>query len=232
MLAQTSLWSFEKSRLRAEQNGLEIRFLMVLDRPTQETQEVVAQHPMLRGSDQIIVCDHGGVASSRNTGISHSDGRYVCTLDGDDLISIDYFSRHVAAAEAAGPQAILHPEMVVSFGMYNAYSWQMHQPGPHYDKYNLLAVNPWISAAFARREIFQETPYQEFKTARTGFGYEDWHWNCQTISDGFVHELAWGTVYFYRRKHRGSLNESAHSQRAMIAPTAFFDTLGLEGEMK
>lgn len=225
MLAQTSLWSFERSRQSIEKKGVELRFLMVLDRPTQETREVVAQHPIVRSSDQIIVCDHGDVASSRNTGIARADGSYVCTLDGDDLISTDYFARHLEAAQASGPGSILHPEMVVSFGMYNAFNWQMHQPGPHFDRYNLLTVNPWISAAFARREVFEDIPYLECDTARTGFGYEDWHWNCETIARGLVHELAWGTIYFYRRKYRGSLNESAHSQRAMIAPTAFFDTL-------
>lgn len=230
LLAYASLCSFERSRLTAEAKGIEVRFIFVHDCADNETQRVVAAHPAVRVTDLLIYCEQGDPASARNLGVAASDAIYLCTLDADDLISLDYFQRHVEMAGAAGKNVVLHPEIVVSFGMYNAFSWQLHQPGEYYDKHGLLTVNPWISAAFARRELFLDVSFQHCDTAASGFGYEDWHWNCETIARGISHELAWGTIYFYRRKWKGSRNENANIQQALVAPSQFFATLGLEDD--
>ena len=222
VLAHTAMNSYLLSRKFAKDEGYRVQLVFVLDNADSQTKAIAMSHPMLDGSETFVETTHGDLALARNSGISASAGDYICTLDGDDLISRRYFSCHLIEAAKNDRRVILHPEMVVSFGMYNAFNWQVDQAGEYFDKDSLLTINPWISAAFCRRETFQEAPYRACYPRTTGFGYEDWYWNCETISRGFVHRLAWGAVYIYRRKLHGSLNEASHGMRSVIPPTKLF----------
>ncbi|MFD0725313.1 glycosyltransferase [Lysobacter brunescens] len=224
-LAHTSIMSFAAAREITERTHGKIEFVFVLDRADAITRGVVMAHPARRPDDIVIEVDHGDPGEGRNAGIAASRGEFACILDADDLVSSKYFSCHLDAHSGRGEDIILHPEIVVCFGMYNTFGWQVHQPGNFFDKHGLFSVNPWISAASARRSVFESTPYVSHHTQATGFGYEDWHWNCETYARGLIHELAWGSAYFYRRKHWGSRNESAHGQRALISPSAYFEAL-------
>ena len=223
VLAHTAMNSYIQSRKFARDEGFRVQLVFVLDNADSQTKAIAMSHPLLDGSETFLETTHGDLALARNSGVSASTGEYVCTLDGDDLVSRRYFSCHLIEASRNDARVILHPEMVVSFGMYNAFNWQVDQAGEYFDKDSLLTINPWISAAFCHRETFEETPYRACYPRTTGFGYEDWYWNCETISKGFVHRLAWGAVYVYRRKFYGSLNEASHGVRSVIPPTRLFE---------
>lgn len=222
LLAHTAIRSFANSREIARAEGCEVQLVLVLDAADALTRDVVSNHPDLDGTEIIKEVDVRDVALARNIGIDVAGGDYVCTLDGDDLISRRYFLNHVAEAEKGDENLILHPEIVLSFGMYNAFNWQVDQAGEYFDMNSMLTVNPWISAVFGRRRIFDESPYVACYPQKTGFGYEDWYWNCETLSKGILHRLAWGSVYFYRRKLQGSLNESNHQMRSVMPKTGLF----------
>jgi glycosyltransferase involved in cell wall biosynthesis len=222
ILAHTALNSYISARSAAERSGINVEFILVLDCADENTSDIVKNHPLLDGTEVILELGEGDSALARNQGIKVARGRYVATLDGDDLISTAYFLSHIQEASKGGAQVILHPEVVVSFGMYNAFNWQVDQAGEYFDKPSLLMVNPWISAAFAERSVFERVPYLACHPAKTGFGYEDWYWNCETIAHGFVHRLAWGSVYFYRRKNIGSRNESSIAIRSIVPRTRLF----------
>jgi glycosyltransferase involved in cell wall biosynthesis len=214
--------SYLLSRRFARDEGFSVEMVFVLDRADPKTKAIVISHPLLDGSEKFVEVDHGDLALARNSGVFASSGEYICTLDGDDLISRRYFCCHLIEAERNDLRTVLHPEMVVSFGMYNAFNWQVDQAGEYFDADSLLTVNPWISAAFSHRSIFEEIPYRACYPRATGFGFEDWYWNCETIARGLVHRLAWGAVYVYRRKYHGSLNEVSHGLHSVMPPTALF----------
>lgn len=222
ILAHTSLRSYLLAKRVAAAEGIDVRFYLVADNADEETLRVIENHPELDGTEQLIRVTVGDSALARNAGIAVAASDFLCTLDGDDLISRRYFVEHLRAAEALDKSSILHPELVVSFGMYNAFNWQVDQEGPYFNRESLLTVNPWISAAFARREVFERTPYAACYPTSTGFGYEDWYWNCETVAKGSLHRLAWGSAYFYRRKLSGSVNESSRCLNVVMPRTRLF----------
>jgi len=228
ILAHASLCAFEASRIHVDE-GAEIRFVLILDNASQETREVIARCPAVRSTDVIIEVEHGDLGLSRNAGITFSDADYLCTLDADDLIGKRYFSSHLEAAVRASSAVVLHPEMIVCFGKYNCFNWQFHQPDEYFDPHFMLTTNCWASPSFSDRSIYEHVPYAPCRTKETGFGYEDWHWNCETMASGYVHELAWGGVYFYRRKHSMSMNASVTALKAVIPPSRLFEDIGLKG---
>ncbi len=223
LLAHAALRSFALARANAQAQGVSVQFVLVLDRADETTTEVVSRHPDLNGSEKLLAVDHGDLAFARNAAVAQSDGEWLCTVDGDDLVSRSYFTKHVGECRRVGAGSVLHPEIVVSFGKYNAFNWQVDQAGEYYDPRTLLTANPWISAACAHRSVFEQIPYARCQPSVTGFGFEDWHWNCETIASGLIHRLAWGTIYLYRRKNAGSLNAVSHALSSVMSRTAFFE---------
>jgi len=222
IFAHSALRSYALARQIAADEGVDVRFVLVLDNADEETRRIVKAHPDLNGSEQLVEVSVGDAALARNAGIVVCDTDFICTLDGDDLISRRYFADHYKATLSLDENVILHPELVVSFGMYNAFNWQVDQAGPYFDRNSMLTINPWISAAFARRKVFEQTPYAPCFPTTTGFGYEDWYWNCETLAKGNEHRLAWGTAYFYRRKFSGSVNETSRSLNVVMPKTRLF----------
>lgn len=223
ILAHASLRAYGIAREYARAEGIDVEFVLVLDRPDDFTRGLVAHHPIIDGSEVIVEADVGDLPLARNAGVVNATGEIISIIDGDDLISRGYFVEHLRQLTQLGRKHILHPEIVVSFGMYNAFNWQLDQCSEYYDKGVMLTVNPWVSAVFAYREVFESIPYVACHPSKTGFGYEDWYWNCETMSRGYTHRLAWGTAYFYRRKWSGSLNEAAHGVRAVMPKAGLFD---------
>jgi len=224
VLAHTSLSSFGVARSNA--SDADIRFIIVMDRPSSDTVDIIHRHPDVRSTDLILQVDNGDPGLSRNSGIQASDADYACILDADDLIGSQHFVRHLRIAEQMSKRTILRPEMVVNFGLHNSFNWQVHQPGQYFNPYTLMMVNVWSIMSFAHRSTYEDVPYSPAFTKDTGFGYEDWHWNCETLGRGYVHELAWGCIHFYRR--RWSRNEIANTFKATIEKSCLFEDLGLE----
>ncbi|MEF2155275.1 glycosyltransferase family A protein [Luteimonas sp. FXH3W] len=222
VLAHTALTSICQSSLRAIAAGVRVEVILVLDRADSLTVSSVLNHPKMGGGEVLLHVSNGDLALSRHSGIDVARGEFICIVDGDDLISRDYVLRHFLESQKHGENVALHPEIVVSFGMYNAFSWQVDQGGEYFDKPSLLVVNPWISAVFARKTLFESIPQVEINTVKTGFGFEDWCWNCETIAAGIEHRLAWGTVYMYRRKFSGSMNENSRIAKAIVPPNSLF----------
>lgn len=222
VLAHAALRSYLLSCAKARETGIFMEVVLVLDTADDETISMVCDHPDLVGDEIVVRTDVADSAQARNLGIAQSSGKFVCTLDGDDLVSRDYFQRHVEFARTASERTILHAQVVVSFGMDHRYSWQIDQRTMPFSKDMLISENPWVSAVFARREVFQEIPYVPCFPHKTGFGYEDWHWNCQSVAAGYEHVAVPGTAYFYRLKQSGSINTVNSALKAVMPPSALF----------
>lgn len=222
LLAHAALCSYLQSRAHARQAGMEVEVVLVLDNADTETAAIVRNHPDLLGDEVIIPASVGDSALARNLGLAQARGIHACTLDGDDLISREYFQRHLALAAQLPENTILHAEMVINFGRDTFVSWQLDQRTMPFSADMLISENPWVSAVFARREVFAAVPYAACHPQQTGFGYEDWHWSCQTIAAGYEHRVVPGTAYFYRLKQAGSVNATSSALQAVMPPSDLF----------
>lgn len=226
VLAHPTLHSIERCRKFAEERGIGVDFVITLDNADAETKRVVTEHPVLRSSDQVHEVSFRDLSSCRNFAIENARGDYVGTFDGDDYFSKNWIARCVELIDVEGEKNIYHPELMLAFGGWNAYWWQVDQLEEYYRPSALLSMNYWNACAFAARSVFEKCPYQVSRVGEAGFGFEDWHWNCETISVGYAHRLARGTARFERRKEGGSLNIAHQLAGAVIKPSRFFEDFG------
>jgi hypothetical protein len=223
VLAHTTLHSIERCRRYAEEAGLAVELVMTLDNADSETRRIVRNHPILRQGDIVHEVDYRDLSTCRNHAVQHARGRYIGTFDGDDYFSANWIARCVELIREEGEKRIFHPEIMVAFGAWNAYWWQVDQLEGYYRPGALLTTNYWNACAFAAKSVFERCPYHVSRVGEAGFGFEDWHWNCETIAEGLVHRLARGTARFERRKEGGSLNVAHQRVGAVIRPTRFFE---------
>lgn len=223
LLAHKSLLSLGRCRAAAERSGLRVEIVATLDRADAETTRIVQAMRGPGQPDVLVPLEVGDLGLSRNAGIARAQGGHVLICDGDDYLSANFITRCMETLAASGEPAIAHPELVITFEAEHAIWWQTGSDAPGFDPACMLAMNPWNACCFAPREIFLQTPYTLARPGETGFGFEDWHWNSETLASGHPHLVAAGTVHYVRKKAAGSLNIAHATQRSLIPPTRLFD---------
>lgn len=223
LLAHRSLLSLSRCRAAAEREGLAMEVIATLDRADAETERVVRAYALPGKPDVLLPLDVGDLGQARNHAIRSATGRWILICDGDDYLSEQFIVRCVRHARACCEEIILHAELVILFEGWNAISWQYGDDDPAFDPACLLVCNPWNSCSFAPRSVYLDTPYARARPGESGFGFEDWHWNCETLAAGHHHRIAPGTVHYVRRKTRDSLNAAHAGQHALIPRTRLFD---------
>ena len=224
-MAHRSLGSIIRCCRHAELLGITTQVFAVLDDADEETQRVIHEHPALRQQDQTFDLSFGDVALSRNYAIRESKSKYVAIIDGDDHVSTNWLGAAFLRATKAGGASIVHPQTIISFGATSIVRYQPDQIIEKIDKARLLVSNLWNICAFGRREIFIDVPYISTGKKDSGFGFEDWHWNCETVASGYLHVTALRTVYFERHKSSGSLNRVHQQAGAVIRSSRLFRQL-------
>lgn len=223
LLAHKSLLSLSRCHAAAGQAGIKMEILATLDQADPETERVVCSFDAPGKPDRILHLDVGDLGLARNAAVQAAVGRHLLICDGDDYLSRDFIVRCAENMHENGGKTILHPELVVVFGEQNALWWQQGDDDPSFDPACMLVCNPWNSCCFAERSIFERVPYQLARPGESGFGFEDWHWNCETLALGYHHRIAPGTVHYVRKKGSGSLNMAHASHDALIPATRLFD---------
>jgi len=224
-MAVATLHAVERMRRFAEARGVRVQLVMTLDGGDPETEAAIAGHPALRDGDTLHHVQLSDLSLCRNYAIERADGAFVAILDGDDLFSENWLAAAVECIVEHGPATIAHPRLMIAFGIWNAYWEQLDQTDPRFLPETLVSLNHWNACSVARREVFARCPYVVARVGESGFGFEDWHWNCETIAHGYVHRAVERTFRLERRKAEGSLNLAHQSHAAIVRPSAFFDTL-------
>ena len=222
LYAHSTLNSIERCCNYSRMNGVSVECVFVLDSVDDETKNVFYRHSIVKKSAIVVEVESGDVGAARNIGIKKAAGSAVAILDGDDYYSKNWIERAWNSLSEYGDKAIIHPECMVTFGNHREYCWQVDQSDKLFSKDGLLVYNYWSSWTFARRNVYISHPYGETRPLETGFGYEDWHWNCEMVAKGYEHRLAPGTVGFYRRKANNSLAASSIAAGAIIKPSSLF----------
>lgn len=225
IVAHRTLLGLNRLRRHAEENGIQVGIIAVLDCADGDTREIVRSSPLLGGNDQILEVSNGEPGLSRNNGISASSADYVGIFDGDDYYSANWLTEALATARSRTGDVIVHPEYQISFGTVHcvARSLDMDET-PDYPLGNCLTVNPWGVCSFGRRELYLSCPYHSLEFKNNGFGFEDWHWNLEVLTRGMRHVSAPGTCHFYRRKPSSAL-VSQSAAGAIMKPSAFFESV-------
>jgi glycosyltransferase involved in cell wall biosynthesis len=221
LLAHSTLNSVHRCRKYAQETGLRTESIWVLDSVDEETRRVVTSHPTAAEDMRFVEVSHRDPGATRNSGVATARGQVVAILDGDDYYSENWIERGFYFLSLFGDHCIVHPEFVIGFGVEKVWG-RMVDPGKNgLERGGLLVENYWPRWSMASREIYEQTPYVTTRPAITGFGHEDWHWNCETIAKGIEHRLAIGTVGFRRRKLTGGWR-NASMENASLPPTELF----------
>jgi len=155
------------------------------------------------------------LSASRNNAVKSAKGVYVTFVDADDLMSKNWL---VSALEIVktNPGSIVHPEYSITFGDDNLLWKKRNSTTLTNDTLAIIDNNLWDSPCLAKKEIFTSNPYHP---NGNGFGYEDKHFNAQTIAAGITHLVAPESILFVRRKVSGSMLRQASADLVTIAPT-------------
>lgn len=220
LLARKSLLSLERCIEHAERHGTSVEVIATLDDADDLTYETVAKHIKKFRAGVLLEFNEKDLGEVRNRGIDAANGSRILICDGDDYLSEKMISKSQHAAESGPPDAIFHPQLVLYFGASVELAWQIPSTADEFNKDSMLMFNPWTSCCFASHSIFLQTRYQD--TRPIGFGFEDWHWHCETIAKGLEHHIVPETVHYVRRKSAGSMSGAQASAGAVIRPTRLF----------
>lgn len=195
LLANASLASLARAKSCAESQGLSVEALAVLDNADALTTAVFDN---FHGAElRILHVNCGDLGKARNEGVLAASGEWIAFLDADDLWGANWLSSALEAASRDSRNIIWHPEINVYFG-------EAHHIFPHIDMesqdFNPLVLyyaNYWTALCMARRKFCIELPYCGVDI-ESGIGYEDWHWNTESIGRGAIHKIVKGTGHAIR----------------------------------
>jgi len=223
LIGHKTLMGLERLRLFANKRNISVEFVLVLDGADSETTRIVRSSPVLRDSDKIVEVANYDQGASRNSGVAAARGEYVCIFDGDDYYSENWLINALNIVNSKQGSVVVHPAYVVCFGVVHSIGNTLDiDINSDYPLSNLFSVHPWVSSSFATRDIYLSHPYHRSDSNNTGFGFEDWHWNLEILSQGIRHVSAPNTALFYRRK-KSSVLVHHHEENVLVRPSRFFD---------
>ncbi|MFW2514609.1 glycosyltransferase [Demequina sp. SO4-13] len=203
----------------ASHAGLSVEVVLVRDRADARTVEQVDE--LVAGAVladavrvQVTDVDHGDLGLARNDGIAASTAPLVGVLDADNLPSENWLAAAHAVLGAATEPSIVHPARILKFGDDLAVWPLMSTRDPRFQPGLLAWFNMWDAFALMHREVALAHPYRECRP-HTGFGPEDWAFNCDTVAAGIPHLIAAETTLYYHVRHHGSLS---HAHGGSLVP--------------
>lgn len=197
VMAGVSIRSFLDCIDFAKTRGVSVEVLGVLDRPDRKTRDVFSALSEL--GHRVIELDFGDQGQARNCAVERSSGKYVAFLDGDDLWSLNWLVEALKVCEDSPGKVICHPEYNWFFDQNSNVLLMTDDRDPFYQENFLRFANYWDALCLAPRQAHLDAPYCARDVAG-GFAYEDWHWNCETVSLGYRHWVATDTIHFKRRR--------------------------------
>jgi len=199
--------------------GVDAQILIVADHVTRDTTEAIRPYQDRVQIESINVRDLG---LARNFSAEIAVSEYIAFFDGDDLIGNTWLYKAFIVAQKS-PRNIVHPNFFVSFGDEARQHIGEVVSMPTAPKERLIFNNLFPSTHLSRRSTCLAVPYRK-SDLLSGFGYEDWTWNRDTVRAGYTHVIAPDTIFFWRRKQANSLSSEALSRKCLPMPSPrFFD---------
>jgi glycosyltransferase involved in cell wall biosynthesis len=221
-LVHRSVRSAQRAIRFAEQQGIKVELIAILDTPSAETLGYFVEHERAFALvSRVDFCDMG---LARNRGAEISRGRYLTFLEAGELLSENWLAAAFRFGFTETDQAlVLHPALSLSFGREPLLVKHLDSTSPDYSPLNLIKCDYWGALSFVSRDFFLSGNQFTAADASKGFGHEAWHWNCETIAHGAVHRVVPETVLFKRQKSAGADFESHRPKQLVMRPTSLFD---------
>lgn len=202
LLLQASLACLQRASAYAAERNLSVDVHLVLDRPDEPTLAVADSFRRVLKSFAIV--DFGNLGESRQAGLQQAPNEWIAFLDGDDLVSINWLHDAYAWAKQSDRpfDTVFHTELFIGFGAEVFFRRALRTRDPEFDPLCLIADWFFCNNLFAHNSIFKRYPIEPYDHAN-GLGAEDWHWSCQTTSEGVARDFVPETAYFYRIKPPG-----------------------------
>ena len=219
-MAHTTMRSLFRAVEYADLRDIATEIVIVMDKPDEETKEYFSRY---ENSELLIkTVNFGDLGLTRNFGVNLSSGNYITFLDDDNLYGKNWIYESVRYLEENN-DIIVHPEYHIAFESENLIWHQISSnDNDRFNAANLIEDNYWDSVCATKKQILLKYPYQS-TTGSKGFGFEDWHFNCETLAAGIEHHIVPGTVHFMRKKRTGSLAKFTLQDNRIIRPTKLFE---------
>lgn len=173
-----------------------------VDNPTVDTSHYIKVHQKTTIKDvRLFQNAFGDLGSSRNFAIKKAQGRYIATIDADDLMSENWLSAALSTLESQKETTVAHSEATVEFEGVDTLIIKHGEIDPVTDTLLSVYANRWNSVIVAPRHLLLEETYTPNSP---GYGYEDWNLNCRLIHRGIHNILIPHTAIFVRRKKSNS----------------------------
>ncbi len=146
---------------------------------------------LARPRTRVVHGERRGLPGARNFGAGHTEGRYLCMVDADDLLEPTYLERSIQALESR-PDAAFASHWLRAFGD-ETWDWTPTDCGfPE-----LLHANTVNGAALLRREVFDTVG--GFDESMVD-GCEDWEFWIRVVDAGFTGVIIPEFLFRYRRR--------------------------------
>lgn len=176
--------------------------ILHVDNPTAATQEYLAEHGDTTLHDvRVFTNAFGDLGASRNFAIQQATGKYISTIDADDIMTRDWLKSAIKVLEKSDAPTIAHSEFTLEFEGANAFVIKHGEIDYNTDTLLSVYANRWNSVIVAPRSLMLANPYSPNSP---GYGYEDWNFNCRMIYQHVRNILVPGTAIFVRRKKMNS----------------------------
>lgn len=219
LLCLPSLRSLTRARSFAEQRGVDVESIVVLDRPDDLTWELVTRWGQTERG-KVIVVDNGDAGISRNQGVSAASAEWIAFLDADDLWGETWLFDAVMASRHDQRNIVWHPEINIYFGRAQHIFRHIDMEDAEFKLWSLVGSNYWTSLCFARRELLLHIPYPRTVLSKK-IGFEDWGWNRATIAAGVLHKIVRGAGHAIRVRSMSLVKQTAAGE-AIPSPTDLF----------
>lgn len=175
--------------------------IVVNDGSTDNTAEIAKSF-----GDKIkyIYQENKGLSSARNIGIGNAKGKYILTLDADDIIDPFFIEKTIGKDDIVSTY-------LKEFGDSET-EWKAPKINPVYEDF--LINNQINCCSLFLRKIWQDVGGydEEMKT-----GYEDWQFWRQATKRGYKVLVIPEFLFFYRKHGRSLVDKAKENHKELLA---------------
>jgi len=194
----------------AQNKGLTVEYIFVLDRPDEETEYFCRDKS--KECTKLLKVDFGSVSLARNYASEHAEGSFLAHLDSDDLCSENWLYDSYNLFLKESHKTIYHPETIIHFDGKQLLVKAIESEDMEFLREHMWHGTLWNAHTCSSREVYLQHKFQYFDLS-SGFGYEDWHWTLATLAAGVKHKVVPDTLYCYRVK---TWKNSLYSDQANV----------------